>query len=172
MKRELAEKQELLVSASWVFLHTTKHILVQQSKNTNLIRFFFSLFFFRKALESLAGREPGDHHHLREQAQKDMAALREAFNQRITDLEQVSRSVVFANFCFTWFAVFVVLQWFANFILYINKMCILPPLKVHLVILSVFIHCLFVFLFFSLCEQPKRKLKRWQLLLSKRSVKT
>ncbi|XP_070845924.1 CDK5 regulatory subunit-associated protein 2 isoform X3 [Chaetodon trifascialis] len=57
MKRELAEKQELLVSAS-------------------------------KALESLAGRESGEPHRLREQAQRDMDALRDAFNKRIADLEQ------------------------------------------------------------------------------------
>lgn len=109
MKRELAEKQELLVSASWVFLHLTKHVLVQQSKSTNLIGCPPPTpFFFRKALESLAGREPGDHHHLREQAQRDMAALREAFNQRIADLEQVTYTIVFAIFSFTWFAVFIV----------------------------------------------------------------
>ncbi|CAG5867679.1 unnamed protein product [Menidia menidia] len=57
MKRELAEKQELLVSAS-------------------------------KALESLAGRESGEPQRVREQAQREMDALREAFNRRIADLEQ------------------------------------------------------------------------------------
>lgn len=60
----------------------------------------FSPFFFRKALESLAGRESGDHHHLREQAQRDMAALREAFNQRIADLEHVSHNNESAMFNF------------------------------------------------------------------------
>ncbi|XP_068608728.1 CDK5 regulatory subunit-associated protein 2 [Brachionichthys hirsutus] len=60
MKRELAEKQELLVSAS-------------------------------KALESLAGRDPGDPHRVREQAQRDMDALRDAFNKRTADLEQCLR---------------------------------------------------------------------------------
>ncbi|XP_041815479.1 CDK5 regulatory subunit-associated protein 2 isoform X3 [Chelmon rostratus] len=61
MKRELAEKQELLVSAS-------------------------------KALESLAGRESGEPHRLREQAQRDMDALRDAFTKRIADLEQCLRT--------------------------------------------------------------------------------
>lgn len=61
---------------------------------------FSPLLFFRKALESLAGRESGDHHHLREQAQKDMAALREAFNQRIADLQQVSHNNESAMFNF------------------------------------------------------------------------
>ncbi|KAM9306675.1 CDK5 regulatory subunit-associated protein 2 isoform 3-T3 [Pholidichthys leucotaenia] len=61
MKRELAEKQELLVSAS-------------------------------KALESLAGHESGDPQRVREQAQREMAALRDAFNQRIADLEQGLRA--------------------------------------------------------------------------------
>lgn len=37
-----------------------------------------------------------------------MAALREAFNQRIADLEQVSPSVVFAIFNFAWFVVVIV----------------------------------------------------------------
>ncbi|XP_072227758.1 uncharacterized protein [Leuresthes tenuis] len=57
MKRELAEKQELLVSAS-------------------------------KALESLAGRESGEPQRVREQAHREMNALRDAFNKRIADLEQ------------------------------------------------------------------------------------
>lgn len=54
-----------------------------------LFVFFFVLF--RKALESLAGRESGDPHHLRERAQKEMEALRDAFNKRIAELEQVSQ---------------------------------------------------------------------------------
>ncbi|KAM6902078.1 CDK5 regulatory subunit-associated protein 2 [Xenentodon cancila] len=57
MKRELAEKQELLVSAS-------------------------------KALESLAGRESGEPQRVREQAQREMDALRDSFSKRIADLEQ------------------------------------------------------------------------------------
>lgn len=57
MKRELAEKQELLVSAS-------------------------------KALESLAGRESGEPQRVKEQAQREMDALRDAFSKRIADLEQ------------------------------------------------------------------------------------
>ncbi|XP_041666667.1 CDK5 regulatory subunit-associated protein 2 isoform X2 [Cheilinus undulatus] len=61
MKRELAEKQELLVSAS-------------------------------KALESLAGRDSGEPQRAREQAQKDMDALRDAFGKRIADLEQCLRT--------------------------------------------------------------------------------
>ncbi|XP_075312442.1 CDK5 regulatory subunit-associated protein 2 isoform X4 [Odontesthes bonariensis] len=61
MKRELAEKQELLVSAS-------------------------------KALESLAGRESGEPQRVREQAQREMDALRHAFNKRIADLEQCLRT--------------------------------------------------------------------------------
>ncbi|XP_042365374.1 CDK5 regulatory subunit-associated protein 2 isoform X2 [Plectropomus leopardus] len=61
MKRELAEKQELLVSAS-------------------------------KALESLAGRESGEPQRVREQAQREMDALRDAFNKRIADLEQCLRT--------------------------------------------------------------------------------
>uniref|UniRef100_A0A3B3Z2U9 Uncharacterized protein n=1 Tax=Poecilia mexicana TaxID=48701 RepID=A0A3B3Z2U9_9TELE len=56
MKRELAEKQELLVSA--------------------------------KALESLAGRESGEPQRVREQAQREMDALRDVFNKRIAELEQ------------------------------------------------------------------------------------
>ncbi|KAM8828804.1 LOW QUALITY PROTEIN: CDK5 regulatory subunit-associated protein 2 [Spinachia spinachia] len=56
MKRDLAEKQELLVSAS-------------------------------KALESLAGRESGEPQRLKEQARRELDALRDAFNKRITDLE-------------------------------------------------------------------------------------
>ncbi|XP_062868121.1 CDK5 regulatory subunit-associated protein 2 isoform X2 [Trichomycterus rosablanca] len=58
MKRDLAEKQELLVSAS-------------------------------KALESLAGRDSGE--GLRERAQREMDALREAFNARIRELEESLR---------------------------------------------------------------------------------
>ncbi|XP_053196350.1 CDK5 regulatory subunit-associated protein 2 isoform X2 [Scomber japonicus] len=61
MKRDLAEKQELLVSAS-------------------------------KALESLAGRESGEPRRVREQAQREMDALREAFSKRIADLEQSLRT--------------------------------------------------------------------------------
>lgn len=61
MKRELAEKQELLVSAS-------------------------------KALESLAGRDSGEPQRVREQAQREMDALRDAFNKRIADLEQSLRT--------------------------------------------------------------------------------
>ncbi|XP_044030402.1 CDK5 regulatory subunit-associated protein 2 isoform X12 [Siniperca chuatsi] len=61
MKRDLAEKQELLVSAS-------------------------------KALESLAGRESGEPQRLREQAQREMDALRDAFNKRIAHLEQCLRA--------------------------------------------------------------------------------
>uniref|UniRef100_A0A3Q3NA25 CDK5 regulatory subunit associated protein 2 n=1 Tax=Labrus bergylta TaxID=56723 RepID=A0A3Q3NA25_9LABR len=61
MKRELAEKQELLVSAS-------------------------------KALESLAGRESGEPQRVREQAQRDMGALRDAFSKRIADLEECLRT--------------------------------------------------------------------------------
>lgn len=57
MKREMAEKQELLVSAS-------------------------------KALESLAGRESREPQQVREHAQREMDALRDAFNKRIADLEQ------------------------------------------------------------------------------------
>lgn len=47
---------------------------------------------FRKALDSLAGRESGEPHRLREQAQREMDALHEAFNKRITDLEEVTNS--------------------------------------------------------------------------------
>ncbi|XP_040914150.1 CDK5 regulatory subunit-associated protein 2 isoform X2 [Toxotes jaculatrix] len=61
MKRELAEKQELLVSAS-------------------------------KALESLAGRESGEPQRVREQAQREMEALRDTFAKRIADLEQCLRT--------------------------------------------------------------------------------
>uniref|UniRef100_A0AAV2IRB1 Centrosomin N-terminal motif 1 domain-containing protein n=1 Tax=Knipowitschia caucasica TaxID=637954 RepID=A0AAV2IRB1_KNICA len=57
MKREMAEKQELLISAS-------------------------------KALESLAGRDSREPHHVREQAQREMDSLRDAFNKKIADLEQ------------------------------------------------------------------------------------
>ncbi|KAM6901049.1 CDK5 regulatory subunit-associated protein 2 [Lycodopsis pacificus] len=61
MKRDLAEKQELLVSAS-------------------------------KALESLASREAGEPQRVREQAHREMDALREAFNKRIADVEQSLRT--------------------------------------------------------------------------------
>ncbi|XP_074472901.1 CDK5 regulatory subunit-associated protein 2 isoform X1 [Sebastes fasciatus] len=61
MKRDMAEKQELLVSAS-------------------------------KALESLASREAGEPQRVREQAQREMGALRDAFNKRIADLEQCLRT--------------------------------------------------------------------------------
>ncbi|XP_037121010.1 CDK5 regulatory subunit-associated protein 2 isoform X5 [Syngnathus acus] len=61
LKRDLAEKQELLVSAS-------------------------------KALESLAGRETGEPQRIREQAQRDMDALRNSLNQRISELEECLRT--------------------------------------------------------------------------------
>nr|XP_057906170.1 CDK5 regulatory subunit-associated protein 2-like isoform X3 [Doryrhamphus excisus]XP_057906181.1 CDK5 regulatory subunit-associated protein 2-like isoform X3 [Doryrhamphus excisus] len=61
MKREMAEKQELLVSAS-------------------------------KALESLAGRESGEPQRVREQAQREMDALRDSFNKRIAELEGCLRT--------------------------------------------------------------------------------
>ncbi|KAM9794762.1 CDK5 regulatory subunit-associated protein 2 isoform 6-T7 [Syngnathus typhle] len=61
MKRDLAEKQELLVSAS-------------------------------KALESLAARETGEPQRIREQAQRDMDALRNSLNQRISQLEECLRT--------------------------------------------------------------------------------
>ncbi|KAK7896464.1 hypothetical protein WMY93_021789 [Mugilogobius chulae] len=57
MKREMAEKQELLVSAS-------------------------------KALEELAGRDSREPHQVREQAQREMEAMRDAFNEKIAVLEQ------------------------------------------------------------------------------------
>ncbi|XP_016894037.1 CDK5 regulatory subunit-associated protein 2 isoform X2 [Cynoglossus semilaevis] len=60
MKREMAEKQELLVSAS-------------------------------KALESLAGRDSGEP-RVREQAQREIDAVRESFNKKIADLEQCLRT--------------------------------------------------------------------------------
>lgn len=50
--------------------------------------------FFRKALESLAGRESGEPQRVREQAQREMDALRDAFSKRIADLEQVSQPIV------------------------------------------------------------------------------
>lgn len=43
-----------------------------------------------KALESLAGRESGEPQRVKEQAQREMDALRDAFSKRIADLEQVS----------------------------------------------------------------------------------
>uniref|UniRef100_A0A8C7MNH6 CDK5 regulatory subunit associated protein 2 n=1 Tax=Oncorhynchus kisutch TaxID=8019 RepID=A0A8C7MNH6_ONCKI len=61
MKRDLAEKHELLVSAS-------------------------------KALESLAGRESGDSLRVRERAHREMDALRDTLNKRITELEQGLRA--------------------------------------------------------------------------------
>uniref|UniRef100_A0A4W4DN38 CDK5 regulatory subunit associated protein 2 n=1 Tax=Electrophorus electricus TaxID=8005 RepID=A0A4W4DN38_ELEEL len=64
MKRELAEKQDLLVSAS-------------------------------KALESLASRDSGEgvrERALRERAQREMDSLRDAFNARISELEESLRS--------------------------------------------------------------------------------
>ncbi|XP_077594073.1 CDK5 regulatory subunit-associated protein 2 [Stigmatopora nigra] len=57
MKRDLAEKQELLVSAS-------------------------------KALESLAGRETVEPQRVREQAQRDIEALRQSFNARMAEQEE------------------------------------------------------------------------------------
>lgn len=46
--------------------------------------------FFSKALESLAGRESGEPQRVKEQAQREMDALRDAFNKRVADLEHVS----------------------------------------------------------------------------------
>lgn len=63
-------------------------MVAQWRKCANLNSF---VNFFRKALESLAGRESGEPYCLREQAQKEMEALRDAFNKRIADLEQVSQ---------------------------------------------------------------------------------
>lgn len=50
----------------------------------------FNLIVHSKALESLAGRESGEPQRVREQARREMDALRDAFNKRITDLEHVS----------------------------------------------------------------------------------
>uniref|UniRef100_A0A3Q3MV79 CDK5 regulatory subunit associated protein 2 n=1 Tax=Mastacembelus armatus TaxID=205130 RepID=A0A3Q3MV79_9TELE len=44
------------------------------------------------SLESLAGRESGEPQRVREQAQREMDALRDAFNKRIADLEQCLRT--------------------------------------------------------------------------------
>lgn len=55
--------------------------------NPNLI---FPVYVVRKALESLAGRESGEPRRLREQAQREMDALRDAFNKKIAGLEQVN----------------------------------------------------------------------------------
>lgn len=70
--------------------HTTPSSVVKKNEQPNLPR-----MFPRKALESLAGREHGEPHRLREQAQRDMDALREAFNGRIAELEQVSQHMCF-----------------------------------------------------------------------------
>lgn len=45
--------------------------------------------FSRKALDSLAGRDSGEPQRFREQAQREIDALNDAFNKKITDLEQV-----------------------------------------------------------------------------------
>jgi len=61
-----------------------------QAKTRSIYCDLLYLFvFFRKALESLAGRESGEPQRVREHAQREMAALRDAFNKRIVDLEQV-----------------------------------------------------------------------------------
>ena len=44
----------------------------------------------RKALESLAVRDTGDCQRVGERARRDMDALQQAFNKKITDLEQVN----------------------------------------------------------------------------------
>ena len=49
----------------------------------------------RKALESLAGRESGESQRAREKAQREMDAVRDAFNKRIADLEQVNQRSCF-----------------------------------------------------------------------------
>ena len=62
---------------------------VKTQSRTNLIPSMN--VFFSKALESLAGRESGEPQRVREQAHREMNALRDAFNKRIADLEQVSQ---------------------------------------------------------------------------------
>lgn len=47
------------------------------------------MMFSRKALDSLAGRDSGEPQRFREQAQREIDALNDAFNKKIADLEQV-----------------------------------------------------------------------------------
>lgn len=47
------------------------------------------MVFPRKALDSLAGRDAGEPQRFREQAQREIDALNDAFNKKIADLEQV-----------------------------------------------------------------------------------
>lgn len=58
----------------------------QKAARANLVPWMF----FSKALESLAGRESGEPQRVKEQAQREMDALRDAFNKRVADLEHVS----------------------------------------------------------------------------------
>lgn len=59
---------------------------------------------FRKALESLAGRESGEPQRVRDQAQREMDSLRDAFSKRIADLEQVSLLEILLLYHFLWSA--------------------------------------------------------------------
>lgn len=57
--------------------------------------------FSRKALDSLAGRDSGEPQRLREQAQREMDMLSDAFNKKIADLEHVKHifCITFSNTC-------------------------------------------------------------------------
>lgn len=57
--------------------------------------------FSRKALDSLAGRDSGEPQRFREQAQREIDALNDAFNKKIADLEQVKHIfiITFSDTC-------------------------------------------------------------------------
>ena len=50
---------------------------------------FVCICVFSKALESLANRDITDAAHIRERAHREMDSLRDMFNQRISELEEV-----------------------------------------------------------------------------------
>lgn len=57
------------------------------------------MMFLRKALDSLAGRDSGEPQRFRDQAQREIDALNDAFNKKIADLEQVRHisSITFSD---------------------------------------------------------------------------
>lgn len=59
------------------------------------------MMFSRKALDSLAGRDSGEPQRFREQAQREIDALNDAFNKKIADLEQVKHifSITLSDTC-------------------------------------------------------------------------
>lgn len=95
--------------------------------------------FIRKALESLAGRESGEPQRVKEHARREMGALRDAFNKRIADLEQVGLNELLraAHFSFN-------------------------PKVVRGLLSHFFLHS-------SVWKRLRKRLTRWQPSLSRRS---